>query len=122
MVVPPPLSAPRWLAASIPMAMPLTIPSPQRDRYAANSSALCRPSVLGLRLPTMASSGWLSKMLVTAQEQDHGRIGYLPEQRWKGGVGARQQGSAGMFEPILVFFCCCPVRVFEPGAGIVGQA
>ena len=49
--------APRWLAPSMPVASPLVIVKPRSLKYRANCSAVSRPSVVGLRLPTIASCG-----------------------------------------------------------------
>src|SRR5262245_3850057 len=61
-VRPPAASAPRWAAASMPRASPLTIVTPLDARSAARDSATSTPYAVAARAPTMAiaraSSGW----------------------------------------------------------------
>src|ERR1700693_836834 len=56
-VMPPPFSAPRWAAASIPRASPLTTITPARARSAPSCSATASPYGEGRREPTMATRG-----------------------------------------------------------------
>src|SRR5690242_18083585 len=56
-VTPLPLSAPRWAAASIPRASPLTMTTPARASSRASCSATASPYGDGRREPTMATLG-----------------------------------------------------------------
>src|SRR4029077_4423758 len=56
-VTPPALSAPRWAAASIPRARPLTTITAERARSAASCSATASPYGDGRRDPTIATRG-----------------------------------------------------------------
>src|SRR5712692_5790053 len=56
-VTPPPANAPRWAAASMPNASPLTTITPARARSAASCSATASPYGEGRRDPTIATRG-----------------------------------------------------------------
>ncbi len=57
MVEPPPSRAPRWAAASMPRAPPLTVATPARARVRAREAATSRPIGEALLAPTMATRG-----------------------------------------------------------------
>src|SRR5436305_9894454 len=56
-VAPPPSRAPRWAAASMPLARPLTTTAPAAARSAASRSATAAPYGVGRREPTIATRG-----------------------------------------------------------------
>jgi len=56
MVRPAAASAPRWAAASMPRARPLTTVKPARARPPANRSACRRPYCVAWRVPTIATA------------------------------------------------------------------